>query len=64
MEAKNNQEGNVNNLHKCPFCPCCFCNEADLKKHLSSYGTSKDEHFEEFRKAHGRLEHGSFGGPE
>ena len=64
MEDENLSESNVNNLSKCPYCPCCFCNEEDLKRHLESYGNSKAEHFEEFRRVHGRLEHGSFNGPE
>ncbi len=53
-----------NGLYKCPFCPCCFCSEADLKRHVTIYGSSRLEHSEEFRKVHGRLEHGSFSGPE
>jgi hypothetical protein len=64
MEEKNSHEDNLNNLCKCPFCPCCFCSEADLQRHMESYGTSKSEHAETFRKVHGRLEHGSLGGSE
>ena len=64
MEEKTNPEGNINNLCKCPHCACCFCTEADLKRHMESYGTTKTEHAAEFQRVHGRLEHGSFGGPE
>ena len=63
MEKKNLHEHSTNNLSKCPFCPCCFCNEIDLQKHLKTYGTSKTEHLDKFRKDHGRLEHG-FDSPE
>jgi hypothetical protein len=58
MEEKNLQVRNTNTLSQCPFCPCCFCNEVDLQKHLKTYGASKSEHLEKFRKNHGRLEHG------
>ncbi len=64
MEQKENQQSNVIDLHRCPCCPCCFCNETDLKRHMEVYGTSRFEHAEEFRRVHGRLEHGSIGGPE
>jgi hypothetical protein len=50
------------NLHMCPFCACCFCNEIDLKQHIENFGNIKSEHMEAFRKAHGRLEHGSYSG--
>ena len=64
MEEKASVEGNPNILSKCPHCQCCFCNEEDLKTHLKAYGLGKAEHAEKFRNTHGRLEHGSFGGPE
>jgi hypothetical protein len=31
---------------------------------LEVYGDRKAEHFAEFQRTHGRLEHGSFGGSE
>ncbi len=52
------------NLLKCPHCQCCFCSQEDLKRHIARYGSSKNEHAEEFRKVHERLEHGSLSGPE
>ncbi|MFB3889412.1 MAG: hypothetical protein ACE14S_07965 [Candidatus Bathyarchaeia archaeon] len=52
-------EGNVNNLCRCPFCGCCFCNAADLQRHMETYGASRGEHAEAFRRIHGRLEHGA-----
>ncbi len=64
MEEKTSKEVNVNNLCKCPHCPCCFCGEADLKRHMEHYGDSKGAHFAEFQRVHGRLEHGSMSGPE
>jgi hypothetical protein len=63
MEDKSNQDIG-NGLCRCPYCPCCFCNEVDLKRHMDVYGASRSAHAEEFRKVHGRLEHGSLGGPE
>ncbi|HTY75118.1 MAG TPA: hypothetical protein VMD05_06090 [Candidatus Nanoarchaeia archaeon] len=64
MDEKISQEASANTLCKCPHCTCCFCNEEDLKKHLEAFGTSPTGHQQEFQKVHGRLEHGSFGGPE
>jgi hypothetical protein len=64
MDEEPDSVTNVNNLYKCPHCNCCFCSDVDLQKHIKSYGNSKAEHIEEFRKVHGRLEHGSFNGPE
>ena len=43
---------------KCPFCPCLFLCEADLRRHLSCMGNSKEEHLECYRRTHGRIEHG------
>jgi hypothetical protein len=64
VEEKDNEQFSGTGLCKCPYCACCFCNDTDLKRHLDIYGTSKLEHAEEFRRIHGRLEHGSFSGPE
>jgi hypothetical protein len=64
MEENPAQEANNNNLHQCPHCACCFCTEADLKRHMDVYGNLKAAHSAEFQKVHGRLEHGSFNGPE
>jgi uncharacterized C2H2 Zn-finger protein len=64
MEEKASQENNVNTLFRCPHCTCCFCTEADLKRHMETYGTSKGEHSAEFQRTHGRLEHSGFSGPE
>lgn len=61
-EKISNKDGD--NLLKCPNCQCCFCSAEDLKRHIARYGSSKNEHAEEFRKVHERLEHGSFSGPE
>ena len=49
---------------QCPFCPCCFFAKADLEKHLATFGNSKEEHFENHRRIHARIEHGSANGPE
>ena len=46
-----------NGLSKCTHCPCCFCNDNDLKRHIDEYGHSKIEHAEEFRRVHNRIEH-------
>ena len=58
------QDAPVNGFSKCPYCACCFCNEADLKKHIDTFGASPAAHQQEFQRVHGRLEHGSFNGPE
>jgi uncharacterized C2H2 Zn-finger protein len=52
------QEANKNRLHKCPHCACIFLIQADLQKHLSVFGTSKEQHEYTYKKTHGRLEHG------
>lgn len=64
MEEKTSPEEISNSLNKCPYCACCFCTDADLKRHIDIYGTLKTEHASKFQKEHGRLEHGSFNGPE
>lgn len=57
---ENNEQYSSNGLSKCPYCPCCFCSKADLELHMKVYGASKLEHSENFHRAHGRIEHGSF----
>jgi Zn-finger nucleic acid-binding protein len=49
---------------RCPFCACCFFTIGDLEKHLKTFGNSKEEHFENHRRTHARMEHGSANGPE
>ena len=53
------QETNNNRLYKCPHCTCIFLTQADLQKHLNHFGTIKENHEYEYKKTHGRLEHGS-----
>lgn len=64
MEKKGNQQIDSADLYKCPHCPCCFCNETDLKHHMNIYGISRQEHAKEFRRTHGIIEYGSTSGPE
>ncbi len=64
MENQQNPEANQNVLHKCPHCMCHFCTEADLRRHIATYGTSEENHTSKFKYEHGRLEHGSSSGPE
>jgi hypothetical protein len=51
-------EENVNQHFKCPHCPCIFMSKADLEKHTKCFGTDKAFHESEYRKTHGRIEHG------
>jgi hypothetical protein len=48
----------------CPYCPCCFFTKSDLERHMAVFGNSKEEHFENYRRTHARIEHGSANGPE
>ncbi len=67
MEDKDSQtiqNVSASGLYMCPHCACCFCSEADLKEHMKHFGDFGALHKQEFQKVHGRLEHGSFGGPE
>ena len=72
MEEKENfqkaQVGDKGNLNadfcRCPLCPCCFFTVTDLEKHMKTFGISKEEHYENYRRTHARLEHGSANGPE
>jgi len=52
------EEKNDNQQYKCPHCACTFLTQADLKKHISHFGDIKQEHESNYRKVHGRLEHG------
>jgi Zn-finger nucleic acid-binding protein len=49
---------NNNVLHKCPHCACIFLTEGDLQKHLAAFGDQKAQHEYEYKKIHGKLEHG------
>lgn len=51
------QTGN-NRYLKCPYCACIFFSQADLQKHLVAMGQNKLQHDENYKKIHGRLEHG------
>jgi hypothetical protein len=51
------QNGN-NRYLKCPHCACIFFSQADLDKHTAAYGAGKEMHDQNYRKTHGRLEHG------
>lgn len=44
---------------RCPFCPCVFCTRADLERHMSAFGSVKEQHLEEFRRRHSRIEYSS-----
>jgi hypothetical protein len=64
-ETPNLEKSKINaDFCRCPFCPCCFFTKSDMDKHISAFGSSKEEHFENYRRAHGRIEHGSANGPE
>ncbi len=52
------QETNPNKLYKCPYCACIFLTQADLEKHITFFGTSKEQHEFAYKKTHGRMEHG------
>jgi hypothetical protein len=51
------QNGN-NRYLKCQYCACIFFSQADFDKHMAAYGASKEVHEQNYRKTHGRLEHG------
>ncbi len=52
------QETNSNKHYKCPHCPCIFSTQVDLKKHLLVFSDNKGQHEYNYKKVHGRLEHG------
>lgn len=39
-------------MHKCPYCPCVFETEKDLKKHLDTFGSDEKMHYSKWRSAH------------
>jgi uncharacterized C2H2 Zn-finger protein len=43
---------------KCPYCACIFFSQLDLNRHIAAYGAAKEIHDQNFKKTHGRLEHG------
>ena len=49
---------NSNHHYKCPHCVCIFFSEADLQKHLTHFGSNREQHEYSYKKTHGRLEHG------
>jgi hypothetical protein len=51
-------EENLNRHYKCPHCPCIFLTAADLEKHAKCFGSDKVAHEGEYRRTHGRIEHG------
>ena len=63
LEVENKNEIN-SNFCRCPFCPCCFFTQADLEKHIATFGNSRELHFENHRRTHARMEFGSANGPE
>jgi hypothetical protein len=52
------EEANSNHHYKCPHCACIFLNKVDLQKHIDCFGTMKESHEFNYRKTHGRVEHG------
>ncbi len=49
---------NNNHYLKCPHCAAIFFTQADLQIHLTRFGTNKAQHEYDYKKTHGRLEHG------
>ncbi|MCL5876203.1 MAG: hypothetical protein M1540_00105 [Candidatus Bathyarchaeota archaeon] len=52
------EQKNQNHYFKCPHCACLFFSQADLKKHTDTFGTNKEQHDYQYKKTHGRMEHG------
>ena len=52
------EQKNKNHYLKCPNCPCIFFSQADLEKHIATFGSSKEQHEQFYKRTHGRLEHG------
>jgi len=42
----------------CPFCKCCFLTIQDLERHMAAFGRNREEHTENCRRTHGRVEYG------
>jgi SET domain-containing protein len=59
--TENEDNVTLNKHFKCPYCACIFLTEIDLKKHLGCMGDHKEEHLDNYRRTHGRIEHGSYG---
>ena len=57
--TENEENATLNKHFKCPFCPCIFLTETDLKRHLGCMGDRKEEHLDSYRRTHGRIEHGT-----
>jgi uncharacterized C2H2 Zn-finger protein len=53
MEEGRSEEG----FYRCPFCPCVFCSRIDLERHLSAFGNIKEQHSEEYKRCHSRIEY-------
>ncbi len=52
------EQTNHNHQYKCPHCACIFLTQADLQKHIATFGAAKEQHEYAYKKTHGRLEHG------
>ncbi|MDR0372290.1 MAG: hypothetical protein LBI79_01820 [Nitrososphaerota archaeon] len=46
------------NPYKCPHCACVFLTQADLQKHITTFGATKEQHEYSYKKTHDRLEYG------
>lgn len=57
-EEKESKEADANSC-KCPFCPCCFLTRHDLERHMAAFGNNREEHSEDYRRTHDRVEYGS-----
>jgi len=57
-EEREAKEANAN-FYRCPFCSCFFCSRADLDKHMTAFGRSKEQHEAAYRRTHGRAEYSS-----
>jgi len=55
MEERRSEEG----FYRCPFCPCVFCTKSDLDGHMSAFGNEKQQHLNEYRRCHSRIEYSS-----
>jgi hypothetical protein len=62
-EEREAKEANAD-FCRCPFCPCCFFTIQDLERHIATFGKNREEHPENYRRTHGRVEHGWASGPE
>jgi len=56
-EESETKEADVD-FYRCPFCACCFMSIKDLETHMAAFGSNKEVHSENFRRAHGKIEHG------